>query len=79
MVFITLNLIVSKNISEFINFAVFNLFCLIETEPYYGLVPYLSTNVRFIFVQFQFYLDFVIKFFQTDIKFWIYLIFIAVV
>ena len=34
MVFITLKLIVFKILCEFINFAVFDLFCLIVTELY---------------------------------------------
>ena len=34
MVFITLNLIVSKKISEIYNFTVFVLYCLIVTKPF---------------------------------------------
>ena len=42
MVFINLKLFVFKNLNQFFNFAVFLFFfCLIVTEPYYGVVPYL--------------------------------------
>ena len=42
LVFITLKLIVFKNISQFFILAVFFvLFCLIVTEIFYGVVPYL--------------------------------------
>ena len=40
MVFCTLKLIVFKNINEFINFAVFFVFCLIVFEGYCGMLPY---------------------------------------
>ena len=48
MLFITLNLIVFKNLSEFINFAVLVLLCLIVSEPYYGLVHTFSSKLDFI-------------------------------
>ena len=40
-VLITLKLIVFKNIGQFFIFAVFVIFCLIVTETYYVVVPYL--------------------------------------
>ena len=41
MVFTFLKLIVFKNKSEFINVAVFVLFCLMVTKPYYGAISFL--------------------------------------
>ena len=41
VVFRTLKLIVSKNISHFLSLLFFVLFCLNATEPSYRLVPYL--------------------------------------
>ena len=52
--FLTLKLIVFKNISEFINFAVF---CLFVTEPYYGLFynPHIfSSKVQVVLLSFYF-------------------------
>ena len=74
MIFIGFKLIVFKNISGFVNFAVFVLFCLIETDPYYGLIPYLSSKVKVILFTFSFAglsLDFVNRFFlkKMDIKY----------
>ena len=40
MVFITLKLIVSKKKVNFFYFSVFVLFCIIITQPFYGLVAY---------------------------------------
>ena len=54
MVFITLKSIVSKIISQFLNSAVFVLFCLIVTETFYGLIPYLFREVQVVLLSFSF-------------------------